>query len=127
MLPNVPRNENGKLFPETGKIFPEGLVYPLRRQPLPVLRVGDLELLDRLPDRFLLVHGTNMPDIGRRAALDTDDPTLLVFSGLLGHMPKGKFCLRGRQDYDTAESRMMSVCPSLVPRKLFGGISFLRQ
>jgi hypothetical protein len=57
---------------------PQGtLVNPLRDEPLLVLGVGDLEFLDRPPDRFLLISRANMPDIGCRAPLYPDDAPLV--------------------------------------------------
>lgn len=31
--------------------------------------------------------GANVPDVGRRAALDADDAPLVVFGGIPGHEP----------------------------------------
>ena len=49
----------------------------LRHQPLLVLGVGDLKFLNGPMDGFLLVGRVNMPDVGRRAALDPDDPPFM--------------------------------------------------
>ena len=65
------------------------LSQPFGHEPLLVLRFRDLKFVDRLPDRFLLIGGADMPDEGRWATLDADDPPFMV--GLADLMIFGRF------------------------------------
>src|SRR5262249_46040516 len=63
----------------------EVLTDPLRDEPLPMFRIGDLEFLDRFLDGRLGVRRGHRADVDGRGALDAADPPLNLFRRLLPH------------------------------------------